>query len=211
MNSDELELTMIRRAAAQDVTALQWFLLRYRRLLLHYVSRHLPAHVRSSIDPQDVVQDVYFAAFSHQATFQARDVRSARRWLVTMARNRIIDLARRRQPGRHNNPLTPSEDSVAQLLQELAVYERTPSQSAVAHELLGLLQRAIEQLPDAHRQAIRLRYIEGLSVEAVAQRLNKTPGAVHMLCNRGLKGLRLQLLSASSQYAQATGQKSEGS
>ena len=80
---------------------------------------------------------------------------------------------------------------------ELAVYERTPSRSALAHEMIGTLQRSMQNLPEDYREAVRLRYIEGMQVIEIAGRMNRTDRAVHMLCNRGLKALRLELRSAS--------------
>jgi RNA polymerase sigma-70 factor (ECF subfamily) len=89
------------------------------------------------------------------------------------------------------------EDSVVAMLAELAVYRRTPSRSAVVHELMGAIESAVERLPETYREVIRLRYMEGLSVEQTAERTDRTPGSIKQLCHRAYKLLRIEMRSAS--------------
>jgi RNA polymerase sigma-70 factor (ECF subfamily) len=207
MSSDSADLELVRKAAAGDASALELFLLRHRSQLMGFVTRHTPPDVRRTVDPQDILQDIYFDAFRRLGSFTATDQRSALRWLVTMARHRIIDLVRTHRSAKRGGGQrvdlddgAAENDSFVLLLQDLAVYERTPSRSAVAHELLATLQRCIDTLPEDHRQAIRLHYVEGLTVEQVAAKMNRSPGAAQMLCSRGLKVLRGQLRSMSRYF-----------
>ena len=58
-----------------------------------------------------------------------------------------------------------------------------------AHAVVALAI-AIESLPDAQRDAIRLHYLEGLKLSEVAARLDKSTGAIAGLLHRGMKALR---------------------
>lgn len=204
MNDDQTNIDLIRRAAGGDPLAQEQFVSDHCALLLRYLQHRIPENLRRLIDPQDVLQDVCFEAFRRMDRFKAEDPRMAVRWLLRIARNRVIDLIRKehtvKRGGGRVAPLQQpdsDDDTVLQLLQELAVYRRTPSQSAIRHELLISLERGIERLTPDHRQALQCRYVDNLPIEQIAQRMHRSDGAVLMLCNRALKALRVELGSIS--------------
>ena len=53
-----------------------------------------------------------------------------------------------------------------------------------------ILAEALARLPDDAREVILLRNLEGLSHEAIAERMERSPGAVRMLWVRALARLR---------------------
>ena len=138
-------------------------------------------------------------------------------WLLTIARHRMIDLLRAhnaRKRGARTLAASPNRilrlkhgvsdgedgqvyDGMVALLETLAVYRRTPSKSAAAHELAAALERSIDRLPPDYRQAIRLRHVEGMASKQAAAQMNRTEGAFQLLCNRGLKRLRVEMRSES--------------
>jgi RNA polymerase sigma-70 factor (ECF subfamily) len=168
--------------------------------LSHYAQRLIPTDLRRTLDPQDVVQDVFFEAFQRLAEFTSHDPDSARRWLKTIARNRLTDLVRRHRAAKRGSGQLIEEvhhGSVIALLQDLAVYERTPSRSAVSHEMLALMLKLLDRLEPDQKQAIRLRYIQGLSFNDAAERMGRTDGALRMLVSRGLRAIRGEFGSIS--------------
>jgi RNA polymerase sigma factor (sigma-70 family) len=86
------------------------------------------------------------------------------------------------------------------LLESLARYLRTPSQSAAAHEMAVSVQRSISELPKHYRQAIQLHHLDGLSPREAALAMNKTEGAFHQIRRRALEQLRSSMRSKSSVY-----------
>lgn len=204
MSQDDTQLQLIRRASSGDAAALQLLLLQYRGELLRYIKRKLPDDLLRTIEPQDILQDVYFEVFRNMQSFKANEPGMALRWMLRIARNRLIDLVRlhntAKRGGSRSTDLaaSDSDDAVVKLLQELSVYERTPSRSAAAHELLDAVQRSMNRLPPDYREALRRRYFEGMAVNDIAVRMNRSSGSVLMLCNRGLKALREELRSFSS-------------
>ena len=69
----------------------------------------------------------------------------------------------------------------------------SPSAQAERRELAAILADQLARLKPEHRDVLVLRNLEGLSFEEVAQRMQRTPGAVRMLWLRALDRLR-QLL-----------------
>ena len=202
-NDDEADLELIRRAAKGDPVAQQRFLLQHRPLLLRYLKRRIPDDLRPHIEPEDVFQDVCFDVFRRMSTFSATDSRMAVRWLLRIAHNRIIDLMRmhmtsKRGGGRHTDVGGDnSADSVSRMLQELSVYSRTPSKSAVSHELMAALERSLDRLPEDYCQVIRYRYIDCLSFRETAEKMNRTEDSIQKLCRRGMDALRMEMHSFS--------------
>jgi RNA polymerase sigma factor (sigma-70 family) len=170
-----------------------------RAKVLAYVRRHLPAELAAAFDPQDLLQDVYFEAFRRMGQFAPTDSTSAYRWLVTIARHRIAELLRMKRAAKRGGHAQAAAQggSVVAVLGELAVHRNTPSRSAAGHEFIRALEAAIARLPPDLGQALGLRYIDGLSPAEIARRMGRSDRAVHMLCNRALKAVRLELRSAS--------------
>ena len=170
--------------------------------LKSYINRQLPAKLRRMTDPDDVVQDTFFEAFRRIAEFVPQEKESTYRWLLTIARHRILNLARIHARPKHGNGEVLSEEelthgSVLELLQDLAIYEKTPSRSASRRELVLLVEKSIETLQPDYRQAVRFRYIQGLSLVETAVKMQRTTDAAQKLCVRGLKALRTELRTAS--------------
>jgi RNA polymerase sigma factor (sigma-70 family) len=60
-------------------------------------------------------------------------------------------------------------------------------------ELLRALRTALANLPEDYRSAIRLRYMEGLTMAEVARSLGKTEAAARAVCTRAQAMLRDEL------------------
>lgn len=200
MQEYETYRRLLEEAIGGTPGALGGLLHHHRRELGAYVERHLPAELRRIIEPQDIIQDVHFEAFRRIGTFKPQQEDSFVRWLLTMARHRMLDALRshqalKRGQGKQveSSRLRTPEDSTIALLNDFRVYERTPSQSALSRELLELLQKSLTQLPREYREVLHLRYLEDLPVATVAQRMAKSEGAIHMLCQRGLHVLHTKI------------------
>lgn len=172
--------------------------------LVTYIDRHTPPDLRRLIDPQDVVQDTLFDAARAADRFQPDGRPDPEwRWLVTIARNRLVNLIHASHAVKRGGGAKPlGEDelfhgSVVALLQDLAVFRHTPSRSATRREMLAALERSLERLPPDYRDAVRLRYLEGLSLREAAHRLSRTEDSTQKLCVRGLQALRAELRSLS--------------
>jgi RNA polymerase sigma-70 factor (subfamily 1) len=202
MSSAEDESTLISNAVAGDSAALEMLLFRRRKRLLAYVQAHFPAELVGFLEPQDVLQDTWLKAIRAISEFRPGGPDPVYRWLVTIARNLILDQVKYARTAKRKNTRVPTDrmdddTSIIRLLEELAVYRRTPSKSAASHELIVALDSAIERLPPDQARALRLRHLEGLEIREIAHRMRRTEGSVSMLCNRALKSLRWDMRSVS--------------
>jgi RNA polymerase sigma-70 factor (ECF subfamily) len=182
-----------------SMVELQGILHVHSERLLTYLKKRMPEDLRRFVEPQDILQDTFFEAFTRSREFQARGKDSAHRWLVTIARHRMFAILRMQQTLKRGGP-RPEEnefDAVCGFLDGLAVYTRTPSQSAMSHEIASAVQQSMNFLEPQYRRVIQLRFIEGLSVQKTADVMGRSRGAILMLCNRALKSLKLLLQSVS--------------
>ena len=69
----------------------------------------------------------------------------------------------------------------------------TPSQHALARERDDRLLEALGALPDDQGQALRLKHLEGLTVDEIAARMDRSPAGVAGLMRRGMSQLRESL------------------
>jgi RNA polymerase sigma-70 factor (ECF subfamily) len=197
MEPFEDELLAIEKAIAGETQAMESLLQLHHERLLSYVTRHLPPDLKNIVDPMDVVQDTYFEACRQMAGFRPMGPDSFHRWLVTIARHRMVDLLRLYRARRRAVNWKQADDSVLYMLDQLAVYRRTPSRSAASHEFIAAVEQCLQRLPPDYRQVITLRHIEGLSVAETAARMNRRSEDVYVLCCRGLQAMRNELQSAS--------------
>jgi RNA polymerase sigma-70 factor (ECF subfamily) len=199
MGTAEDESALIQRAVAGDTGALETLLQSQHERLLGYARKHLHSDLASAIDPADVVQDTFLEACRLFGGFRDEGSDCLFRWLVTITRNKIA-LLHRRHAILHPKAGLDAEaasERVGRILEELAVYRRTPSKSAAAHELMRALEQSLERLPGNYREVVTLRHLDGLSVADTAARMSRTPEAVYRLCFRALEALRNDLESAS--------------
>jgi RNA polymerase sigma-70 factor (ECF subfamily) len=197
---------LLARATAGDQLALERLLLGCHDRLVAQLTGELPADLRGVVSADDVLQEAYVVAFRQIGTFEPRGPDAFYKWLRAIAKNRLFDAikaarAAKRGGGRARAeaPAGPATSSVVELLDLLNLHDHTPSRSAAGHEAVAAVQVALASLKEDYREALRLRYIDGLSVAETAARMNRTDRAVHMLCHRALQQLH-EALGRSSQY-----------
>lgn len=194
MNDDEADLVL--RATAGDRAAIQSLLTRHHDDLVAHVANKVPADLQAVLAADDVCQEAYITVFQRVGTLRDPSAPAFRSWLRAIVERKLVDAiralrAQKRGGGRRvaGELQPPDVSSVVQLLDLVAVHERTPSRSIARREMLADLQGALDSLRPDYRQAVRLHYIDGLSVADTAQRMERSAGAVGMLCNRGLREL----------------------
>ena len=117
--------------------------------------------------------------------------------LCQIAEQRIIDAhrhhvaAQKRSANREVSIDRPADADQAFGFIDLLVASMTsPSQAFSRDQREFRLQGAVGSLPEEQREALRLRYVEGLPTRDVAERLGKTDGAIRVLLSRTLSKLQ---------------------
>lgn len=168
----------------------------YLRLLARL---HLHPALRRKLDPSDVVQQTLLQAYQASHDLEGRSDAEVAGWLrQALARNlshAVRDFGRACRDVHREQSLEAAVDaSSAHLDQWLAdSAQASPSQEAQFHEQALRLAEALEQLPEAQRQALILQHWQGWSVAEIAEHMERTPAAVAGLLKRGLQQLRALL------------------
>lgn len=134
------------------------------------------AVVQDVAEAEDIVQDTFLKL--HQG--RTRDADNLAAWLMTVARNAARDRLRRRKP--------QAEEEEFQALPDHDVAR--PGAELQRREYSERLRRALGSLPEEHRTALTLRYLEGLDYRAIAQEMGVTDGALRGMLGRALGTLR---------------------
>jgi RNA polymerase sigma-70 factor, ECF subfamily len=121
----------------------------------------------------DLVQDVFLAALKKLNTL--RDDAAFGAWLAMIARNRAMDFHRRKR-------------ETEELSDDLA----TQGNSEADREAANVLE-VICGLPEAYRETLVLRLVEGMTGPEIADRTGLTPASVRVNLHRGMKLLREKL------------------
>jgi len=173
----------------------------FRHYLLLLARLQLGRQTQGRLEPSDVVQQTLLEA--HRKREQFRGTTDAERagWLRQMLAFNLADARRhlgraKRDAARERSLEQELEQSSIRLGAWLAADQVSPSADAVRHEEAVRVAVALAQLPDANREAVVLRYYEGLSLDEISARLGRTPAAVAGLLKRGLKQLRESLRTA---------------
>jgi RNA polymerase sigma-70 factor (ECF subfamily) len=196
---------LVARARQGDPVSLGALLQRYRNYLQIVARTQIDLHLNVRVSPSDVVQEAYLQAVRNFDSFGGHDERSLLAWLRTIlvravlaAYDRHLKAARRtvrRQVSLHEL-VQRMEHSSRHIDAALAGQDESPS-TAVRHgELAALVADRLAELPDGQREVIVLRNLEGLSFEAVAERMGKSSTAVRQQWVRAITRLRLSVQEA---------------
>lgn len=136
---------------------------------------------------QDAVQDAFVSIWSSRATYKP-ERGSVAGWAMTIVRHRAIHLARSRS-------IAARRDEAAVAPDDQPARDDVPTDFAARSETERLLE-LLALLPPAQREVIRLGFFDGLTHEAIAQRLALAPGTVKGRMRLGLSKLRSELAAS---------------
>jgi RNA polymerase sigma-70 factor, ECF subfamily len=125
---------------------------------------------------EDVLQEVFLQLWRNPTAF-VQDRGSLGAWLVVVARNRAIDLLRRRKPS----------DSVEDVILASSV---NVADEAERNVMMEKVRRALAELPSEQRKSLELAYFEGLSHTEIASRTGDPLGTVKTRIRQALITLR---------------------
>ncbi|WP_026729789.1 RNA polymerase sigma factor [Flavobacterium denitrificans] len=133
---------------------------------------------------QDCIQDVFTDIWIYRNSLQSSVVVKA--YLLSSVRKRIARLHERD----HIFRKTASTDSIAFLLEFSVDHELLDEADDDAKEKIIHLNKLLNDLPARQKEALYLRYHQGLSVEQIAEMLDVNYQSASNLLHRGLMALR---------------------
>lgn len=165
---------LVERTVAGDQKAYELLVIKYQRRIQRLIGRM----VRDVDLVEDIAQETFIRAY--RALAQFRGDAQFYTWLyriaVNTAKKALMDL--KRNPTISENSFkSGDEDETSPLENELTSVE-TPEALLASKEIAGMVNAAMEALPEELRQAITLREIEGLSYEEISEVMNCPIGTV---------------------------------
>lgn len=161
------DVLLVRASRDGDRSAFGRLYTRYQRMVHAIVLARVPYG-----EADDLVQEVFLAAM--RDLHALRDERAFGGWLATIARNRALGWLRR------SVEVVELEETPAAGHQE----EEQEARRALA---------AIRALPEAYRETLMMRLVEGMTGPEIAVRTGLTPDSVRVNLHRGMKLLRESL------------------
>lgn len=189
------------RAKGGDETAKGELLNRFRPYLNVIAQRLLDDRLQGRMDFADVVQTTFLEATRDFDNFRGDTVESLLAWLRNILRNNVSTahqhhLAAQKRSARKEVVLRVSSESGGDSLGLADIVpseSSTPSQRMMRNEASVVLADCLDQIPDTQRDAVRMRYLEGMSLKEISDRTGKSEMAVAGLLKRGLRSLREQM------------------
>ncbi len=170
---------LVERAQSGDRKAFEQLVESHRERVRLFVVSRMKLHIGPRIDPGDILQDTFVAAFEAIERFQWQTEDAFFRWLCGIAKHRLMKTTER---SRKHDQLTEDHETPADA--------ESPSKAVRRDERLSRLQQAVDALPADYGQVIRLARIEGLRIKQIAERMNRSPDSVKHLLARALIRLR---------------------
>jgi RNA polymerase sigma-70 factor (ECF subfamily) len=201
MPADALDdAQLIAQAKAGQRLAFERLLVRHQDRLAERIKARMPARLRATLDEEDILQETFAEGWRSFAGFDPDGEDALFRWLARIAEHRLLNAlkaqrAAKRGGGRRQ--VVGPDDDLTHFLSLMGVHHRTPSRSVANREALLAVQAALPGLKDDHREVLRLRFLEGVSIPDTAQRMNRSEWAVHKLTARALASLRAELGDAA--------------
>jgi RNA polymerase sigma-70 factor, ECF subfamily len=166
---------LVERVRAKDQSAMAGVFDRYGSMIYSVALRVLG----DSGQAEDVMQEIFFQLWRNPATFvEARGSLGA--WLMVVARNRSIDVLRRRKPveSADNVVLTANTNLAAETERNV---------------LIEKVRLVIGNLPPEQQRSLELAFFEGLTHAEIAEKTGDPLGTVKTRIRSALSSLRKAL------------------
>ena len=160
----------------------------FEPLLVAYQDRLYSFALRLSGNPQDaeeIAQDAFVRAYRALRTYPVERIAALalRPWLYRITLNVYRNRARRKRLALVAVDAAPEDEGAAELADAA---QEPPEDAAVRSEQRTLLAAALAALPERHRVAVTLRFVEGLSYAEIASTLAQPVGTAKATGHRGI-------------------------
>jgi RNA polymerase sigma-70 factor (ECF subfamily) len=172
MSDKEIDQQLVERVQRGDKAAFDLLVSKYQRRLGRLIARF----VRDPAEAEDVTQDAFVKAYRALAGFRGESAFYT--WLyrigINTAKNHLL-ANKRRAP-----TTTPFDAEESEAFEEASLLREvdTPENELMSKQVVDVVQKSLQALPEDLRTALTLREIEGLSYEDIASAMNCPVGTV---------------------------------
>ena len=191
-----------RRVATGDADAFHFLMRRFNQTLY----RTARSILRDDAEAEDAVQESYLLAYRAMGTFRGDAKLST--WLTRIVINEAIARSRKRKrtaeiirlESDHERHMDEADDHDARMADMREATAEQPEASALRAETRRLLEKKIDELPDAFRTVFMLRAVEEMTAEETALALGIPDATVRTRFFRA-KGLLRESLAREIDFA----------
>jgi RNA polymerase sigma-70 factor (ECF subfamily) len=169
----------------------------FRKLAEEYAGRvytYALYSLRRREDAEDVTQEVLVRLWRHQDSIAAERTGA---WVMRVARNLVIDAARRRR----SHAAVFAEGPAAETSAGRVASPERSDREYERHELQEALEDAIAALDEPYRSIVIMREIQGLAYEEIARGLDMPLGTIKVYLHRARKRLRTRVQRERGHHA----------
>src|SRR5438132_9831258 len=200
-------IELMAKARAGEAAALGELCNLYRNYMRMVVRTGLGPKLRERVELSDVVQEALVEVVRQFPQFTGQNEAALVGWLRRLVGQKLADLGRyhgraKRSAASPDVPLDAPWNGAGggeggpgsgRLLDMLALSQTSPSEAASRRELTVLLADALADMPEPDAEVLWLYHAEGLSFEAIGERLGLSRKSVRGIWARGLKSLKRTL------------------
>ncbi|WP_287340203.1 RNA polymerase sigma factor [Mesorhizobium sp.] len=167
------EMQLVGRALAREVGAFRT-IIKMHNQRLYRIARSV---VRNDSEAEDIVQEAYVRAFAQLGDFRGES--SLATWLSRIVINEALGRLRKRR-----RTVTMPQSLQAEIIKFPLNPSDDPERTMAQRQILELVERATDRLPDVYRTVFVARVIEGLSIDETAALLDVRPETVKTRLHR---------------------------
>ena len=201
-------IELLARARAGETEALGELCALYRNYLRMVVRTGLGPRLRERLELSDVVQEALVEVVRQFPQFTGQNEAALVGWLRRLVGQKLADLGRYHSRTKRAGGVAPvpldapwdggrgddaAQAGAGRLLDVLALSQTSPSEVVSRRELIVLLADALAALPTSEADVLWLYHADGLSFEAIGERMGLTRKSVRGVWARGLKRLKRSL------------------
>ena len=169
ISEDQLR-DLVARAKRGRTDAFQELYELYGKKILNYIYRM----VASREEAEDLTQDTFISAYRNLGSLK-EDLKF-QSWLFRIAQNNVYQLFRGKKP--HFESIDKEDTPELSQVQTMAAPEKSPHDRLLSQELEGIIEEAISQLPEKHREVFVLSAIHKLSYKEISRIVNRSLASV---------------------------------
>lgn len=179
----DTEATLIRKAQRGDHEAFN-SLMGAHEARMRRTALRITAHVE---DAEDAVQQAFTSAWMNLKRFRGDSAFST--WLTRITMNEALSLLRKRN--RRTFVAIDEQAGAEEEIRSVALpADGNPEQRFLERELRALVRESMKLVRPAYREAMRLRVLEDLSLEEIAERMGIPVNTVKVHLFRGRRAMK---------------------
>lgn len=187
-----------RRIRSGDQDALADYCQQQREKLLAALERKVGPGLRRKLELEDILQETVARALRDFGKIEFGDM-DPLGWIYKVMDRQIVDLhrfhfeAQKREATREVSADAPvGGGDVDKNFADLLVASMTTPSAALSRDIkLSRVYEAMQSLSEDMRTAVRLRFLENLPSQKIAEKIGKSDAATRVLISRGIRKLQM--------------------